>query len=111
MRPQPPSEKTLAKYGLSKEEWLAILDRQFGVCAVCGKEPSAGRLNVDHDHVRGWKKMKPDLRKTHVRGLLCFWCNKTYVGRSLTLLKAASVVDYLTAHNERMLMVAPGLAK
>lgn len=70
---------------------------------MCGKEPSSGKLHTDHDHVRGWKGMAPELRKKHVRGLLCWFCNGNYVGRAITLMKAEAVVAYLNAHNERML--------
>lgn len=103
----PPSKATLDKYGLSAAEWSAILARQFGACAICGNVPPSGRLVVDHDHVRGWKRLPPEKRKLHVRGLLCWLpCNRYYVGRSITLIKAEAVVRYLTAHNERMLDVA-----
>lgn len=98
---KPPSKATLAKYGLSEQEWLALLERQGGVCAVCGKVPSTGRLCTDHEHVRGWKKLPPEERKKYVRGILCFFCNHYYVGRSITVEKARRVVSYLQAYEER----------
>lgn len=100
---KPPSVKTLQKYGLSEKEWLAILERQGGVCAVCKKVPATERLNVDHDHVYRWKHLKASIRASHVRGLLCYWCNRTYVGRAITQAKAEAVVEYLKAHNERII--------
>lgn len=106
MKPQPPSEKTLKRYGLSREDWLAILDRQLGVCIICGQEPKTGRLVIDHSHVKGWKKLPPEKRKLHVRGLTCWWDNKTLLGRGLTLARAEAVVEYLTAHNNRLLKAA-----
>jgi hypothetical protein len=52
-------------YGMSLEEYDAMLDRQGGVCAICKKKPDAGKaLFVDHCHVTGM-----------VRGLLCGKCN------------------------------------
>jgi Autographiviridae endonuclease VII len=52
-------------YGLSLEEYDAMLECQGGVCAICKKKPDEGKvLFVDHCHVTGM-----------VRGLLCHKCN------------------------------------
>lgn len=58
-------------YGLSVEEYDAMLLAQDGKCAICGKEDSGSikkgvlrRMYVDHDHITGI-----------VRGLLCERCN------------------------------------
>lgn len=93
-----PKPGTLKRYGLSLEEWRAILSGQGTVCAVCEKEPETGRFVVDHEHVRGWKKMPPEQRKQYVRGILCWWCNHAYVGRAITVRKAANVLKYLQAY-------------
>ena len=45
------------KYGLNKEQYLDLLDRQGGTCALCD---STIDLVVDHDHETG-----------QVRGILC----------------------------------------
>ena len=59
-----PSRQTLARYKLSAEQYLAILELQAGACAICrGTRPYA--LHVDHDHRTG-----------RVRGLLCKVCNR-----------------------------------
>ena len=57
-------------YGISPEEYAALLNQQGGVCAIC-HEPETEMLRgkirllaVDHDHVNG-----------RVRGLLCHDCN------------------------------------
>jgi len=94
--PQVPSAATLAKYGLTADEWLAIFERQGGVCAVCRKLPSTGRLNVDHEHVKGWKKLPADERKKYVRGLLCYVCNHRVLTRGVTVERLRGAVEYLS---------------
>jgi hypothetical protein len=102
-----PSPATLAKYGLSQEDWGALLIAQDGCCGVCGKVPSPSkrdgkrRLVIDHEHVRGWKAMPPEERKLYVRGLTCWYCNHAYLGRGITVEKAEGVVRYLRTYAER----------
>ena len=38
------------EYGISLDEYREMVDRQNGVCAICG---SGGKLHVDHDHKTG----------------------------------------------------------
>src|ERR1019366_5947696 len=53
-------------YGLPREEYAALLERSGGVCEICGRLPRGTKaIHVDHDHATG-----------HVRGLLCFICNR-----------------------------------
>ena len=55
----------LRQYGLTPEEYEALLEKQDGHCAICLAPPETNkRLAVDHDHETG-----------AVRGLLCFRCN------------------------------------
>lgn len=96
-----PSKATLSKYGLSEAEWRVILERQNGVCFVCEREPSKGRLCIDHEHAKGWKKMPPEKRKLYVRGLLCWVCNHYYLGRGITIAKAQNVAKYLIEYENR----------
>jgi hypothetical protein len=96
--PKPP---TLKRYGLDFSAWFKHAQRQNFVCAACGLLPSSGRLCIDHEHVKRWRKMKPEMRSRYVRGLLCWFCNKNYVGRSITLAKARNVVRYLLAYKDR----------
>ena len=58
------------KLGVSREEYLAVLHGQMGVCAICGKheqpvEGGARGLHLDHDHITGKR-----------RGILCSRCNQ-----------------------------------
>ncbi len=63
----------LRRYGLTYQEYRALMERQGGVCALCRQEWRGwgGRtgLHVDHCHRTG-----------RVRGLLCGDCN-TALGR------------------------------
>lgn len=53
------------KFGISIEQYEAMLEAQGGRCAICRREPHPTiSLHVDHDHERG-----------HLRGLICFDCN------------------------------------
>lgn len=101
VRMREPTKATLRKYGLTSADWVWMACNQDWACFVCGQLPKSGRLHIDHDHVRGWSKMPPEERKRHVRGLLCFRCNTTYVGRSITVARAQRVVKYLQAFAEK----------
>lgn len=56
--------RLLKQYGISYDQYLALLAQQNGVCAICQKTPIKRKLGVDHDHRTG-----------EVRGLLCGNCN------------------------------------
>lgn len=64
------------KYGMSLDDYAAMLQRQGGRCAICGTtEPGpTGHFHVDHDH-----RCCPDRGKktcgSCVRALLCNHCN------------------------------------
>ena len=96
-----PTPTTLKKYGLSAEEWQVLYDIQEGKCAICGKAPSTGRLNIDHNHVLGWKKLDPSERKKYIRGLLCYVCNHRILTRGVTSEKLRSAADYLDKWNNK----------
>lgn len=73
-------------YGIDAEKVKSLLEKQGGVCAICGDEPNS----VDHDHETGV-----------VRGVLCKRCNsglgqfKDSVGFLL------NAVAYLSATKDR----------
>jgi hypothetical protein len=52
-----------ANFGITLVDYRRLLEKQEGVCAICGGEPTA-ILAVDHCHTTG-----------SVRGLLCGGCN------------------------------------
>lgn len=98
-----PAQKTLDKYGLSEEEWLAILHRQGDVCVICGIQPSTGRFYTDHEHIKGWKNMPPEERKKYVRGILCYIDNLKILTRGVSIQRLRSAADYLERYETRKL--------
>jgi hypothetical protein len=101
---------TLAKYGLSEGEWKYLLKSQGGGCGVCErtaealptpKRGGAPFLAIDHEHVRGWKIMSPELRKLHVRGLCCTRCNHFILTRYGTPALHRAAAEYLERHSRR----------
>ncbi len=99
-----PGKETLKKYGLTAWDWLVLLEQQGGVCAVCKRVPTTGRLCIDHEHVKGWKRMTPEKRKGFVRGLLCFFCNRYYVGRCITVERSRNVTEYLLRYETEKIL-------
>lgn len=96
-----PSPQTLKKYGLDEAEWRRMAEAQKSACFVCEQVPTKGRLCIDHFHVKGWKHMPPEQRRLWVRGLLCFRCNTSFVGRGVTIQRSEKVVEYLKAFEAR----------
>ena len=90
-----PKPATLRRYGLSAAEWLKILARQRGVCAICKRVPLSGSWVTDHEHVPKFKRKPPEERKKFVRGVVCHFCNSHCVGRFMNLMKAKNIVVYL----------------
>lgn len=96
-----PSLATLKRYGLNIEEWREILKRQNYICPICGKQPTSGRFHIEHEHQKGWKKMPPEKRKLAVRGLACFYCNRFYLSKNMTIKKASNIQRYLLDYEKR----------
>ena len=93
----------LAFYGIEAEDFLLLLERQGGRCAICAKtltiSPEVRPPTVDHDHRTG-----------QVRGVLCQSCNlrvgwfeQARKSRSQVLSQqidgfAIKIANYLDAH-------------
>lgn len=52
------------KYGITKDDYLKMLEAQDGLCALCRKPPNKKGLALDHNHKTG-----------KARSLLCDLCN------------------------------------
>lgn len=87
------AEKT---YGISQEEYDALMDAQGHRCAICGTHENANaghtRFVIDHDHITD-----------EVRGLLCDSCN-VGLGRfkDSTSFLAMAIVYLETAQKKRI---------
>ena len=76
------------KYGLTIEQYDAMLAAQGGGCCICGRPPRDDiSLHVDHDHSTG-----------KVRGILCFCCNNALADFQEDAQLLQEAVAYLTAH-------------
>ena len=79
------------KYGLTLEDFEAMLASQGGGCAICGK-PDVD--HVDHDHQTG-----------RVRGILCFRCNVAIGQMDDDSDRLAAAMAYLTRDDELTALV------
>lgn len=93
------SKATLRRYGLTADAYYALLDIQGGVCPICKVVPS--RPVVDHEHVKGWSRMKPEKRRQYVRGICCWRCNRFFLGKGISVERACNLADYLLAYQNR----------
>lgn len=71
----------MKKYGITKDEWVIILKSQDGHCALC---PSTHNLNLDHNH-----------STNVVRGILCYDCNRNFIGSHEDPEKFRRAAEYL----------------
>jgi hypothetical protein len=77
-------KQQLSIYGLTLEDYDAMIDKQNGSCAICFQKQS-GNLFVDHCH-----------KTNEVRGLLCNKCNSAlgFLNDDISLFENA--IRYLT---------------
>jgi hypothetical protein len=85
------------KFGITKEQKVAMLNKQFGLCSICFTYVHGSSGHVDHNH---------DTKK--LREILCSKCN-TMIGLAKenigTLLNAAEYLkkhSTVEAHHERV---------
>ena len=90
-----PTQATLMKYGGSFPRWTALLKAQGGRCGACKTIPPSHKLNIDHQHVRGFKNLLPISKWKYVRGLVCYMCNHYRVARGATPENLRGAADYL----------------
>lgn len=93
-----PAAATLRRYGMTADEWLTLLARQGGVCAICSKPSKYFVIDHEHPPIKVWRKMTKEQRRLMVRGILCSHCNHRCLGRFVTLEKARAVVRYLETY-------------
>jgi hypothetical protein len=76
----------LRVYGITLEQYLDLLKKQDGNCAVCKRDHKEFpvSLAVDHDHHSG-----------AIRGLLCAFCNQRVIGRHRDPELLQRAADYL----------------
>ena len=76
------------KYGLSKEEYFLLFEKQNNTCAICGIEFDENinkqKACVDHSHENG-----------DVRGLLCDKCNRGIGAFDDNIEKLENAIIYL----------------
>lgn len=83
------------RHGLSLEEYNGMLERQKGVCAICGnqnkykKHKKNASLSVDHCH-----------KTDKVRGLLCDACNLALGLMKDDVDNLKKAVKYLVLHKK-----------
>ena len=82
------------KFGMTVEQYDAMLAAQGGGCCICGRPPREDiSLHIDHDHSTGI-----------VRGILCFRCNNAladFQEDPALLLKAVGYVSR-SAHRDEI---------
>jgi hypothetical protein len=93
---------TLQKYGLEISDWKVLADAQAAgsvcLCPVC--EKPLVKSVLDHEHVKGWKKMSPEIRKQFVRCLAHMGCNWHFIAKN-TLKTARNIVRILETYEIR----------
>lgn len=73
------------KYGMTMEDYEAMLAKQNGGCAICSRiKDSHKKLSVDHDAVTG-----------RIRGILCENCNRAIGQLGHDVARLRNAINYL----------------
>lgn len=83
---------TARRHGLTHKEYLELVTKQHGVCAIClkpestvhGNSKKVQPLSIDHIHASG-----------KVRGLLCSKCNTAVGLLDDSIERAQALIQYL----------------
>lgn len=81
------AQKLLQRYGITEDEYNAMLLQQDGRCRICARYR---KLMVDHSHVTG-----------KVRGLLCSHCNAALGFLEENVDAFAQAIIYIQSHKDR----------
>jgi hypothetical protein len=89
-----------ATYGLTKDDYLAILESQQGRCRICGISNETNsqkyQFSVDHEHDNTRRRGTHDRSK--IRGLLCNDCNSALGLFKDNLEILQNAINYLENH-------------
>jgi DNA-directed RNA polymerase subunit RPC12/RpoP len=96
-----PAPRTLARYGMTVEDWLELLAEQDWMCPICDKTGPEVKWNIDHEHARGWEKMSDKEKREYTRGILCAYCNHRRVHSTISAKIAQRIADYIRRYEER----------
>lgn len=78
------------RYGVTKDQFVQLLEKQNGQCAICGGSMTTVRFkrpSVDHCHKTG-----------KVRGLLCHGCNTGIGMMKESPIRMRAAAEYLERH-------------
>jgi len=75
--------RRLREYGVTKEEFYAIFEKQGGKCAIC-LDPITDKDSMDHSH-----------NKNKARGILCTGCNISLGQFEDNISTLKSAIEYL----------------
>ncbi len=84
----------IKKYGLTEDQFQAILALQDGVCAICNRHQRYRRLSIDHSHSNG-----------KVRGLLCNFCNRLLGKFGDSPIRLRKAAEYLETFESKLVNI------
>jgi len=90
--------KLKTNYGMTMEDYDAMLQAQDNKCAICGRDQAdvTKRFAVDHDH-----------DTSRVRALLCYNCNHGLADFGDSIVRLQQAVTYLKRHKPKPFEIGP----